>query len=46
MISYGFKSVLTDKTFKLKIKIKDRSLNNSNIIETQDFTLTSILKEN
>ena len=44
MVSYGFKSVLENETFKLKIKIKDRSLNNSNIIETQDFTLNSILK--
>ena len=46
MVSYGFKSILENETFKLKIKIKDRGLNNSNIIETQDFTLTSILKEN
>ena len=46
MVSSGFNSVLENETFKLKIKIKDRSLNNSNIIETQDFTLNSILKIN
>ena len=46
MVSYGFETVLNNQTFKLKIRIKDRSLNNSNLIETQDLTLNSIMSDN
>ena len=46
MVSYGFETVLNNETFKLKIRIKDKSLNDSNIIETSDLTLISLISKN
>ncbi len=45
MVSYGFEMILKNNIFKLKIYIKDKDLNNSNIIETPEFTLEEILSE-
>ena len=45
MVSYGFEMILKNDIFKLKIHIKDRELNTSNIIETPEFTLEEILVE-
>lgn len=42
MASFGFKSILQDKTIKLKIRIIDRSGNYSNTIETPPFKLSEI----
>lgn len=39
MGSLGFKAFFSIKTLKLRIQIKDRALNKSNIIETPEFTL-------
>ena len=39
MGSTGFKILFSIKTLKLRIQIKDRALNKSNIIETPEFTL-------
>lgn len=39
MGSLGFKALFSIKTLKLRIQIKDRALNKSNIIETPEFTL-------
>ncbi len=39
MTSLGFKAVFSIKTLKLRVKIKDRALNSSNVIETSEFTL-------
>ena len=39
MGSIGFKILFSTKTLKLRIEIKDRALNRSNIIETPEFTL-------
>lgn len=39
MGSIGFKILFGIKTLKLRIQIKDRALNKSNIIETPEFTL-------
>jgi len=39
MGSLGFKALFSIKTLKLRIQIKDRALNKSNIIETNEFTL-------
>jgi hypothetical protein len=39
MGSIGFKILFSIKTLKLRIQIKDRALNKSNIIETPEFTL-------
>lgn len=45
MVSYGFEMILKNDIFKLKIHIKDRELNTSNIIETPEFTLEEISVE-
>ncbi|MBL7856218.1 MAG: hypothetical protein JNM57_00905 [Cyclobacteriaceae bacterium] len=42
MIGTGFTSLFGGKTMKLRIQIKDRALNSSNIIETPEFTLDKI----
>lgn len=39
MGSTGFKALFSNKPLKLRIQIKDRALNKSQIIETPDFTL-------
>jgi hypothetical protein len=39
MGSIGFKVLFGLKTLKLRVQIKDRALNKSNIIETPEFTL-------
>lgn len=44
MESRGFKILFGGKTLKLRIQIKDRSLNESNTIETPEFTLDGIRK--
>ena len=43
MVSYGFDMVLKNDIFKLKVYIKDRALNKSNIIETPEVTLEEII---
>ena len=45
MVSYGFEMILKNDIFKLKIHIKDRELNTSNIIETPEVTLEEILTD-
>ena len=45
MVSYGFEMILKNDIFKLKILIKDRELNTSNIIETPEVTLEEILSD-
>ena len=45
MVSYGFEMILKNDIFKLKIYIKDRELNTSNIIETPEVTLEEILTD-
>ena len=45
MVSYGFEMILKNDIFKLKIHIKDRELNTSNIIETPEVTLEEILSD-
>ena len=45
MVSYGFEMILKNDIFKLKIHIKDRELNTSNIIETPEATLEEILSD-
>ncbi|MEO2085171.1 MAG: hypothetical protein ABGW65_06570, partial [Marinoscillum sp.] len=42
MVSYGFTSVLNNDIFKIKVKIKDRNLNTSNIVESPEVTLEQI----
>lgn len=42
MTTIGFKRIFTIKTLKLRIKIRDQGGNESNEIETQEFTLDSI----
>jgi len=42
MESRGFQILFGGKTIKLRVQIKDRKLNKSNVIETGDFTLVSI----
>lgn len=44
MTSTGFLSLFSTKTLKLRIKIRDRSLKESNIAETGEFTLNQIRK--
>ena len=39
MTSLGFTSLFSIKTLKLRVSIKDRSLNTSNVVETREFTL-------
>jgi hypothetical protein len=43
MISSGIDEVLRSDTFRLKVRIKDRALNESNTVTTPDFTLSEIL---
>ena len=45
MVSYGFEMILKNDIFKLRIYIKDRELNTSNIIETPEVTLEEILSD-
>lgn len=42
MVSTGFKFVFSVKTIKLRVSIKDRDLNVSNVIYTPEFTLDKI----
>jgi hypothetical protein len=42
MISSGIDDVIRSDTFRLKVRIKDRALNESNTITTPDFTLNEI----
>lgn len=44
MVSSGFYSLFGTETMKLRILIRDRALNESNIVETGDFTLNDIIK--
>jgi hypothetical protein len=44
MVTSGMKTVFSNKTLKLKIRIRDRDLNNSNAIETPEFTLDKITR--
>jgi hypothetical protein len=39
MGSIGFKILFSTKTLKLRVEIKDRALNKSNVIDTPEFTL-------
>lgn len=39
MTSFGFKTVFSIKTLKLRVSIKDRAGHTSNVIETPEFTL-------
>ncbi len=39
MMTSGMKNIFGSKPLKLKVRIRDRSLNNSNLIETPEFTL-------
>jgi hypothetical protein len=39
MGSIGFKILFSTKTLKLRVQIKDRALNRSNFVETNEFTL-------
>jgi hypothetical protein len=45
MKSYGFDILFRNDTIKLRIKIKDLALNESNVIETPDFTLQGIARD-
>lgn len=42
MVTSGMNALFSIKTLKLKIRIRDRALNSSNVIETPDFTLDKI----
>jgi hypothetical protein len=42
MATSGMKSIFSIKPLKLKVRIRDRELNNSNQIETPEFTLDKI----
>lgn len=42
MTSTGFLQLFENKTLKLRIKIRDRDLNDSNVLETPPFTLEDI----
>jgi hypothetical protein len=42
MVTSGMKNLFSIKTLKLKVRIRDRDLNISNVIETPDFTLDKI----
>lgn len=44
MLSLGWNSVFRNDTLKLEIKVKDRALNESNIVSTPDFTLSQITR--
>lgn len=39
MATFGYRSIFTIKTLKLRVKIRDRALNESNTILTKEFTL-------
>ena len=45
MTSAGFKLLFRNDTLKLRLRIKDRALNNSNVIETPEFVLRDITVE-
>ncbi len=45
MVSSGFSFVLRNDTFQLRIRIKDRELNDSNIAVSPDLTLNEILSQ-
>jgi len=45
MTSAGFKFLFRNDTMKLRLKIKDRALNNSNVVETPEFVLRDITVE-
>lgn len=42
MLSLGWNSIFRNDTIKLELKIKDRALNESNVVSTPDFTLSQI----
>lgn len=42
MVTSGIKSIFSIKTMKLRVVIRDRTLNVSNVIETPEFTLDKI----
>lgn len=42
MTSLGIRATFSIKTLKLRIKIRDRAFNVSNVVETEDFTLDKI----
>jgi len=42
MASVGFRQLFEDKILKLRVKIRDRDLNDSNVLETPPFTLDDI----
>lgn len=42
MTSVGFRDLFAGKRLKLQIRIKDRALNVSNVVDTQEFTLDAI----
>lgn len=44
MVTTGLKSIFSIKTLKLRVRIRDRSLNTSEYIETPEFTLEKIKK--
>lgn len=44
MVSTGFYSLFSTETMKLRMMIRDRALNKSNVVETGDFTLNDIVK--
>jgi len=44
MVTTGLKSIFSIKTLKLRVRIRDRSLNVSETIETPEFTLDKIKK--
>jgi hypothetical protein len=44
LTSVGIKATFSIKTLKLKIRIRDRALNVSNDVQTEDFTLDKIKK--
>jgi len=44
MVTTGLKNIFSIKTLKLRVRIRDRSLNESEFIETPEFTLDKIKK--
>jgi len=44
MVSAGIKATFSIKTLRLKIRVRDRALNVSNDVQTEDFTLDKIKK--
>ncbi len=45
MVSYGFENIISNNIFKLRIYIIDRALNQSNRVETPEFTLQQIKED-